>query len=242
MGLRGRPEPEVLAGSVAECIVHRGDLVIAVDPVSRCLSESTLVSGCRCSRCPMPGTTLQREAHSRLEAAAMLMFTKNWSSWSRFSEHRGPRTNDRTFSVREGARDVYQRGARGDTLGVPPERDERGGGLPRAPAVPQQVEPETVAAHGGGGGARRPRDARPGLPHALRSRRGQLRLPEGVPPPRAGGTRAHGGKGARLGRHRGTLGADRLARLGRRPAGGPGRAGEGGPRSSSPRPWRCWTS
>ena len=32
----------------------------------------------------------------------------------------GPRTSDRAFLVREGARDVYQGGARGDALGVPP--------------------------------------------------------------------------------------------------------------------------
>jgi hypothetical protein len=56
------------------------------------------------------------------------------------------------------------------------EFHQSGMSVAEARAVPQRVEPETVAAHGGGGRARRTRDARQGLPHALRPRRDSASL------------------------------------------------------------------
>ncbi len=114
--------------------------------------------------------------------------------------------SDRAWSRRES--DVHQGGARGDPLGVPPQRPERPGGLPTAAAVPDPRQPVSLAQDGGGGRARRERDAEPAGAHALRPRRGQPEV-RGARPPRAGG-------GLDGGRTR----ADRLARLGRRPAGG----------------------
>lgn len=114
---------------------------------------------------------------------------------------------------------MHQGGARGDSVGVPPQRAERRGGLPHAQAVSHPLEPRPPAQARAGGQARRPRDAGQGLPHALRPRRGR--------------------------RRRGT---DRLARLEPRPAGGPrgarrvgrgqarrGPGGVGCPKSTRPR-------
>ena len=93
--------------------------------------------------------------------------------------------SDQERSRRES--DVHEGGARGDTLGVPPKRPERPGGVPAAAPFPDPREPVSLAEDGGG----------------------EL-------PPHSGGGRGGG------------PGADRLARLGRRPAGRPGGAREDG--------------
>lgn len=128
----------------------------------------------------------------------------------------GPRTKSRTNHGPGGSPDVHQGGARGDPVGVPPQRAERQEGLQGARAFPERGKPVSLAPHGGGGGARREGDARPAGAHALRARRGQ--------PPVRGAAPAGAGGGGRCGGTR----ADGLAGLGRRPAGGPGRAGEDG--------------
>ena len=121
--------------------------------------------------------------------------------------------SDQERSRRES--DVHEGRARGDTLGVPPKRPERPGGVPATAPFPDPREPVSLAEDGGGGRARRDRDAGPGRAHALRARRGQRQV-RGALPPHSGGGRGGG------------PGADRLARLGRRPAGRPGGAREDG--------------
>lgn len=88
----------------------------------------------------------------------------------------GPRTKSRTQFGSRRESDVYERGARGDSLGVPPERPVRPRRLQEPAAFPEQGQPVCLAQAGGGGRADRPRDARPGGAHALLARRGQPRV------------------------------------------------------------------
>lgn len=88
----------------------------------------------------------------------------------------GPRTKSRTQFGSRRESDAYERGARRDSLGVPPERPVRPRRLQEPAAFPEQGQPVCLAQAGGGGRADRPRDARPGGAHALLARRGQPRV------------------------------------------------------------------
>ena len=171
--------------------------------------------------------------------------------------NQGPRTKSRTQFGSRRESDVYERGARGDSLGVPPERPVRPRRLQEPAAFPEQGQPVCLAQAGGGGRADRPRDARPGGAHALLARRGQPRVRREALgrrarlPAEASSRRGRGQDGedrARRGRRRAAR-ADRLAGLGpggasrrprrARPRGrGQARRGPGGVgRPKSTRPW-----
>lgn len=171
--------------------------------------------------------------------------------------NQGPRTKSRTQFGSRRESDVYERGARGDSLGVPPERPVRPRRLQEPAAFPEQGQPVCLAQAGGGGRADRPRDARPGGAHALLARRGQPRVRREARgrrarlPAEASSRRGRGqdeGNRARRGRRRAAH-ADGLAGLGpggasgrprrARPRGrGQARRGPGGVgRPKSTRPW-----
>lgn len=134
------------------------------------LAES--VSQNRCSkRSAASQWALLRKVHPGMSPQSGTRFPKpapsgNW----------GPRTKSRTQFGSRRESDVYERGARGDSLGVPPERPVRPRRLQEPAAFPEQGQPVCLAQAGGGGRADRPRDARPGGVHALLARRGQPRV------------------------------------------------------------------
>lgn len=92
----------------------------------------------------------------------------------------GPRTKSRTQFGSRRESDAYERGARRDSLGVPPERPVRPRRLQEPAAFPEQGQPACLAQAGGGGRAGR---RRPGPQHRLarafahQARRDAARVP-----------------------------------------------------------------